>query len=273
MNRLLQTLLARPDVWQASRPRTATATGDVLPSGHAALDRVLQRGGWPRAALTEVLSGNCGIGEMQLLAPALAHCSRGPRRLFFVCPPYLPYAPALLAQDVALERLLVVRAERESDTLWCAEQILRSGAAACLLAWLPESRLGDYRALRRLQLAAQGSASLAFLFRPPQAAHSLSPAALRIVLRGAREHLAVEILKQRGGQAGQQVMLARGNALLQPRIDPALLPATVDPAAGPAVGPASAGQCSAKAEPTGHYIRSVEAEPTAGPTSANAALH
>ena len=114
MNRLLQTLLARPDVWQASRPRTTIADGNALPSGHAALDRVLHRGGWPRAALTEVLSGNCGIGEMQLLAPALAHCSRGSRRLFFVCPPYLPYAPALLAQNVALERLLVVRAERES---------------------------------------------------------------------------------------------------------------------------------------------------------------
>jgi len=271
MNRLLQTLLARPDVWQASRPRAVTATGDTLPSGHAALDRVLHRGGWPRAALTEVLSGSCGIGEMQLLAPALAHCSRGTRRLFFVCPPYLPYAPALLAQDVALERLLVVRAERDVDTLWCAEQILRSGAAACLLAWLPESRLGDYRALRRLQLAAQGSASLAFLFRPPQAAHSLSPAALRIVLRGTREHLALEIVKQRGGQAGQQLTLARANALLQPRIDPALLPATVDQAP---VGPALSGQmpCPDKSGPTAERMPCPD---KSGPTTtpAGTALH
>jgi len=279
MNHLLQTLLARPDVWQASRPRLAAPAGDVLPSGHAALDRVLHRGGWPRAALTEVLSGGCGIGEMQLLAPALAQCSRGPRRLFFVCPPHLPYAPALLTQGVALERLLVVRAERDADTLWCTEQILRSGAAACLLAWLPESRLGDYRALRRLQLAAQGAAALAFLFRPPQATQSLSPAALRIALQGAREHLAVEIVKQRGGQAGQQLTLPRGDALLQPRIDPALLPATASPGAtGPnssghlpdrPVGPNSFGHlllCSAEAEPT--------AEP-AGPVAsrAGAALH
>ena len=166
---------------------------------------------------------------------------------------------------MALERLLVVRAERDVDTLWCTEQILRSGAAACLLAWLPESRLGDYRALRRLQLAAQGSASLAFLFRPPQAAHSLSPAALRIVLRGTREHLALEILKQRGGQAGQQLTLARANALLQPRIDPALLPV---------VGPDLSGQmhCPDKSGPTAERMPCpAEAGPTV--SRASAALH
>jgi hypothetical protein len=156
----------------------------------------------------------------------------------------LPTLPALCARPAGAKRDAGAAAGRAggagSRHPGCAEQILRSGAAACLLAWLPESRLGDYRALRRLQLAAQGSASLAFLFRPPQAAHSLSPAALRIVLR-VRGSLAVEILKQRGGQAGQQITLVRANTLLQPRIDLALLPS---PWIRPR--PASAGQCSAR---------------------------
>ncbi|MBK8306710.1 MAG: translesion DNA synthesis-associated protein ImuA [Gammaproteobacteria bacterium] len=161
MNPRLQALLTRPDVWQASQ-RAANEARNVLPTGHTLLDSALHQGGWPHAALTELLTDGCGIGEMQLLAPALAHCSRDPRRLFFLSPPYLPYAPSLHALGLRLERLQLVSAQPGSDTLWCAEQILRSGACSCLLAWLPGSRQADYPALRRLQLAARASSGPAF---------------------------------------------------------------------------------------------------------------
>lgn len=228
MNLLLQSLLARPDVWQASSTRAADpdpAAATVLPSGHAALDRALHRGGWPRAALIEVLTGGWGIGELELLAPVLAHCSAGPRRLFFLGPPHLPYAPALRTHGIRLEGVLLVQPERDRDALWCAEQILRSGAVSCLLAWLSEASLADYATLRRLQLAAQGGAAAAFLFRPLRATREASPAALRIALRAADDQLAIEILKQRGGRSGQQLTIARDAALLRRRVDPALLPA------------------------------------------------
>ena len=218
MNPLLQALLARPDVWQASHPRPSDPepTGaTVLPSGHASLDAVLYRGGWPRAALTELLGSTWGIGEIQLLAPLLARCSSGTRRLFFLDPPHLPYAPALFTHGIRLEAALLVQSGSGNDALWCAEQILRSGAASCLLAWLPEARLANYATLRRLQLAAQAGDVAAFMFRPPRAAREPSPAALRITLRAAGAHLELAILKQRGGRSGQQLVLARDAALLQ----------------------------------------------------------
>ena len=224
MNHQLQALLARPDVWQASQ-HAANEIRNTLPTGHTALDATLHQGGWPYAALTELLTDGCGIGEMQLLAPALAHCSRGPRRLFFLSPPYLPYAPSLHASGMQLEHLQLVSAPPGADTLWCAEQILRSGACSCLLAWLPESRQADYPALRRLQLAARASNGPAFLFRPTQTARALSPAALRLVLRATANQLTVEIMKQRGGRAGQCISIARTDPLLQARIRPSMLPA------------------------------------------------
>ncbi len=227
MNPLLQSLLARPDVWQASRARPSDpdpAAATVLPSGHAALDRALHRGGWPRAALTELLGTAWGVGELQLLAPVLARCSSGARRLFFLGAPHLPYAPALHAYGIRLEAVLLVQPERGHDALWCAEQILRSGAAACLLAWLPEARLADYATLRRLQLAAQAGDVAGFLFRPLQAARASSPAALRLALRATDDQLAIEVLKQRGGRSGQRITIARDAALLRRRVDPALLP-------------------------------------------------
>jgi len=229
MDNPLRTLLARPDVWQASRSHAASETSGVLPTGHTTLDRALHGGGWPCGALTELLESHWGIGEMQLLAPVMARCSGGLRRLFLVGPPHLPYAPALLARGVRVERLLIVRTKREQDTLWCAEQILRSGTSACLLAWLPETRRSAYPALRRLQLAAQHSGCPAFLFRPAQASRALSPAALRMALRSENEQLVIEVIRQRGGRAGQQLALARPERFLQPRIDPMLLPVADSP--------------------------------------------
>lgn len=196
----------------------------VLPSGYAALDQALHRGGWPRAALTELLCTGWGIGEMQLLSPLLARCSTGPRQLFFLGAPHLPYAPALHACGIRLESVLLVQPTRDHDLLWCAEQILRSGTAACLLAWLPETRLADYTALRRLQLVAQRGDSTAFLFRPARVAHTPSPAVLRLMLSTAGEQLAIEILRQRGGRSGQRIGIPRDATLLYRHLDPELLP-------------------------------------------------
>jgi hypothetical protein len=223
----LHTILDRPDVWRHSdRPGSESRHG-VVPTGHAALDAALHHGGWPRSTLTEILADGCGIGEMQLLAPTLAQCSRGHWRLFFIGAPYLPYAPALHALGVRLERVLVLAPGPRSELLWSLEQVLRSSACGCLLAWLPALRAADYGALRRLQLAANRSHGPVFLFRPAESAHTVSPAALRLRLRIAGDQLELDILKQRGARAGQQLRIERPASLLQPRITPGLLPSVV----------------------------------------------
>jgi protein ImuA len=228
MNSRLQALLARPDIWQASRAKAAGNIPDALPTGHAALDAALHQGGWPRAALTEVLGNEFGIGEMQLLLPSLAQCSRSGKRLFLVCPPHLPYAPAWLAQGVCIDRLLILSASHDRDVFWSVEQILRSGASACLLAWLPEKkRSATYQDLRRLQLAASAGNSPVFLFRPARVATALSPASLRLRVDATARELAIEIVKQRGGRSGQRLTLARPSSLLREQILATMLPVSM----------------------------------------------
>ena len=59
-----------PALWRANQLGGARAV--VSPSGFALLDAQLPGGGWPHGALTELLLAQPGIGELRLLAPALA---------------------------------------------------------------------------------------------------------------------------------------------------------------------------------------------------------
>jgi hypothetical protein len=135
-----------------------------------------------------------------------------------VDPPWIPYPATLQAHGLDLGRLLLVRTRGEGESLWACEQALRSGRGGAVLAW--PGRI-DFARLRRLQLAAEAHAKLAFLFRPGNALHESSPAALRLQLEPA-EHggTRVRIVKCRGSRPPEPAWLpppfpAFENALLQ----------------------------------------------------------
>jgi hypothetical protein len=201
MPRDLSRLLEHPAIWRgrsAARVRT-------LPTGFAALDAGLPGGGWPQSGLIEILPSCFGVGELSLLLPALAAVTRRPeaRWCAWVAPPSQPFAPALAQRGVALERVLIVRPQREDggekSGLWAFEQTLRSGACDLVLGWL---RSALPRQIRRLHLAAERGATLGVLFRPWAAARYSSPAALRIAVEPAARGARVTLLKSRGGARG-----------------------------------------------------------------------
>jgi hypothetical protein len=191
----LDAILHRHPVWRGGA--LAQPSARSVPSGFAVLDRELPGGGWPAGALSEILCPRQGIGELQLVLPALVALSRAGGRIAWLAPPHLPYAPALAAAGLRLEFLTVVRAPGRRDALWAAEQVLRAGACRALLAWLPRA---SYAELRRLALAAEAGTAIAALFRPPQAAQESSPAPLRLALEPDGGELAVRVLKRRGAR-------------------------------------------------------------------------
>lgn len=201
-NAALEAVLHRHPVWRGAGLAPAAR---AVPSGHAALDRELPGGGWPAGALTELLCARHGVGELQLVMPALAALTRAAGRIAWLAPPHLPYAPALAAAGLRLEFLTVIRAPGRRDALWAAEQVLRTGACRGLLLWLPRTGYGE---LRRLAVAAEAGAAVALVFRPPQAAQDASPAPLRLMLEPDGAQLAVRILKRRGAQLATPLRLA-----------------------------------------------------------------
>lgn len=197
----LEKLLENPRVW---RGRACTASETGLSTGYEKLDRHLPGGGWPAHSLTEILTEQYGIGELQLLMPALARLSvddpllpyTEPGWIAWIAPPFQPYPPALNAWGINLSRLLIVRPKDDSEILWSAEQALASGTCSAVLLW-PQG-LND-QSSRRLQLAAEKGQSWALAFRPLTARNEPSAAALRIQLQVQAEGVALEIFKSRGG--------------------------------------------------------------------------
>jgi protein ImuA len=244
-----------PALWRAHQlGRVADA---VRPSGFDVLDAQLPGGGWPHRSLTELLLAHPGVGEVRLLAPALARAgvgavggggNEGGRAVMLVDPPALPCAQALAQLGLDTRRIVVVHGREGpraaalrplppgADLLWALEQALRSGQLDAALAWLPDRVGAD--ALRRLQLAAQAHDGPVFLLRGIAARLKPSPAPLRLALHGSPvpDELVVQVLKRRGPLLAQPLRLVLAPVLSAPAKSRALerlVAAAVDASSAP----------------------------------------
>jgi hypothetical protein len=190
----LARLLEHPALWRG----TSAARVPGVPTGFAALDAQLPGGGWPRSGLIEILAARFGSGELTLLLPLLAALTSAAtaRWCVWVAPPLMPFAPALVARGVVLERIAVVGGAR---ALWAFEQTLGSGACDAVLAWI---RHPQPREIRRLQLAAERGRTLGVLFRPRAAAREPSTAVLRLGLEPLADGARLTLLKGRSARRG-----------------------------------------------------------------------
>lgn len=201
----LHDLFRQRRLWKGNRG-TAAAGGSG--TGFASLDKVLPFGGWPRGAVIEITVSDWGIGELSLFLPLMAHYNRGHRYVTWVAPPHTPYPPALVAGNLDLNLCRVLLPPGSSkpgssklngnrQILWCVEKLLQSSACGLVLAW-PRT-LSD-RAVRRLQLAVEGSEALCILWRrsDQECSWDGSPATMRLKLTRMTEGLKLEITKVRG---------------------------------------------------------------------------
>ena len=218
----LEQLLQQPSIWRGNE--SAARARAILPAGMDALTSWLPGGGWPVGSVVEILSDSQGVGELRLIAPALARLSRlnwhdqgsegedehrdtaagGLHFLAWISPPYIPYAPGMELLGLQPEHALWVQPRSLDDAWWAAEQSLQSGVCPAVLIW-PDSdgfrdpgvRAAD-REVRRLQIAAESSRSVGFVFRKTNAARQFSPAALRLLVRPHAQGLQLRVIKARG---------------------------------------------------------------------------
>ncbi len=156
--------------------------------------------------LTELLVSRHGSGELGLLSPALAGLTTATtaagdataRWVMLIAPPWIPYAPGLCRQGLALDRVLTVRVRRSPEVLWVMDETLRSGACAGVIAWAGTTALqrAGYSLLQRLHLLAGKRQAWAVLIRTARSRRQRSPARLRLeLLSPSPDMLRVEIFR------------------------------------------------------------------------------
>ena len=219
----LNGLLEKTGLWRAS-----SINADHIQhcsTGFTSLDKELPGTGWPADGVTEFLHDRAGIGELRLLAPALARMTHEQNRwVLFVSPPYIPYPPALAQAGIDLTRVIVSQPRAPKDYLWVLEKALASQSCSAVIAW--PSRIHE-KQIRRLQLASKDGYSWGILFRSEESSKNASPAELRLRLRPLTSNslgkdnssIAVKILKRRGRWESEEFTIAFNDQLLRPMPD------------------------------------------------------
>lgn len=204
-HRPLQDLLQRvPAVWPADA--VATRSSNVVSSGFAALDAVLPGGGWPVGDVIELLTPQFGVVDWSVLSPAAkAFSTDHAPRVVMIGPPNEPYLPGLRRMDLPVDRVHWVVANKPAERAWVAEQLVKCSSPMLLMVWMSHARADQ---IRRLQVCAQSSSSLIFVFRPELAARESSASPLRLVLRPkAVDQIEVSIHKRRGAPVPEPLVL------------------------------------------------------------------
>jgi hypothetical protein len=227
----LSGLLEKTGLWRASS--LGADYKQHCSTGFTRLDQELPGTGWPADGVTEFLHNRAGIGELRLLAPALARMTHEQNRwVLFVSPPYIPYPPALAQAGIDLTRVIVSQPRAPKDYLWVLEKALASQSCSAVIAW--PGRIHE-KQIRRLQLASKDGYSWGILFRPEASANNASPAELRLRLRPVpgnspgysqgyspgkdNSAIAVKILKRRGRWESEEFTIAFDDQLLRPMPD------------------------------------------------------
>jgi len=198
------------------------------PSGLPTLDAALG-GGLARGAVHEFLApgGRAAARSVALLTATRAADRQ--RWIFYLDTTQDFYPPGAAQLGVPLERLLVIRAPRQAEALWVAEQSLRCRGVAAVI--LPLWSL-DAQASRRLQLAAEAGGTLGLLIRSDEG-RGFTFAATRLRFDPLRRatttrRLLVSILKQREGRPREPIVLELPDFLSVPAL-PAAAADTLPP--------------------------------------------
>lgn len=163
---------ARPNAEQLALLRAQIAQvqasrGPVLPFGIAELDGRLADGGLDGAGLHEIAGATASWSDdaaATLFAAGIAarFASRPGFSVLWALTRFDLYAPGLEQVGLGPDRILYAQGGKDAEVLALAEDALRDGSLACVIA---EVKSADQTATRRLQLAAADGRTPMLLYR------------------------------------------------------------------------------------------------------------
>jgi protein ImuA len=151
----------------AQLAQARAARGPALPFGIAELDERLADGGLDGAALHEVAAASATLNDdaaatLFIAGVAARFVSGQDFTAFWALTRFDLYAPGLEQVGLGPDKVLYAQGSSDSSVLAMAEDALRDGSLACVVA---EVKSADQTATRRLQLAAADGKTPMLLYR------------------------------------------------------------------------------------------------------------
>ncbi|GIU01729.1 cell division inhibitor SulA [Shewanella morhuae] len=137
---------------------------------------------WQHTPIACMPTKTQGRQELIHLSAQLAQLSQQGRWLVLINPPSIGYKQMLASAGVRMDRVLLVHAKDDVETLWAMEKALMSGTSSAVITWTQSL---DARDNRRLQIVAK------------------SARAMGIVLEDVNNHLPNDLHIEQGRLLGQ----------------------------------------------------------------------
>jgi len=190
MNRILAQLHDNHQIWHGNNHH---ALSHNISTGDQQLDHYLS-GGIPDASVIELQTIN-GIGELRLLVSFVASKAQSTRLISFIAPPSDICSQMLANHGIDPQQVLVLCSEQGSDSLWSAEQCLKSGCVGVVILWHQQFSTAQ---IKRFKLAAEQGQTNLIILRQQQSFPCYLPVPLSLSLSPYQYGLKVTINKQLG---------------------------------------------------------------------------
>ncbi|WP_076413359.1 cell division inhibitor SulA [Shewanella sp. UCD-KL12] len=116
-------------------------------------------------SITTMTTHTQGREELKKVSNQLASLSHQGQWIVLISPPNIGYKKLLAEAGVRMDRVLLVHAKDEFETLWAMEKALTSGTSSAVISWTPSL---DTRDNRRLQLVAKSARALGIVIEDAQ---------------------------------------------------------------------------------------------------------
>ncbi|MCP3129025.1 MULTISPECIES: cell division inhibitor SulA [unclassified Shewanella] len=112
---------------------------------------------WQHTPISCMPTQTQGQHELVQLSAQLAQLSQQGRWVVLINPPSIGYKQLLANAGVRMDRILLVHAKDEVETLWAMEKALTSGTSSAVITWTQSL---DARDNRRLQIVAKSARAM-----------------------------------------------------------------------------------------------------------------
>lgn len=112
---------------------------------------------WQHTPIITMPTQSHGHQELSQLSKQLSQLSQQGRWVVLINPPSIGYKQLLASAGVRMDRVLLVHAKDEVETLWAMEKALTSGTSSAVITWTHSL---DARDNRRLQIVAKSARAM-----------------------------------------------------------------------------------------------------------------